>query len=170
MENNPNFIIIPKASDKIHGFLSNDSKHGFTVKDGNTYTYWPTVTHYIEAKKFEGTQYEHAIRKARTVKQVRILSREREVRVTTRDISNCDSVDKCRVYGNRDTRIYIKPTWERDMERHLRTAITAKFKQNVSIYNALLATAPCVIDGVGGINVTVATILMEFRENALNLL
>lgn len=165
---NPNFIIIPKASDKIYGFLCNDSKHGFTEKDGSTYIYWPTVTHYVEAKKFEGTQYEHTIRKAGTVTQVRILSREREVRITTRDVSNCDSIDKCKIYGNRDTRIYIKPTWEAEMKHHLRTAITAKFKQNTSIYNLLIATSPLIIEGIGDINTMVATILMEFRENALN--
>jgi predicted NAD-dependent protein-ADP-ribosyltransferase YbiA (DUF1768 family) len=162
-----NFIVIPKASDKVYGYLSNDSKYGFTEKDGNTYIYWPTVTHYIEAKKFEGTQYEHIIRKARTVTQVKVLSREREIRITTRDISNYDSINTYKVYGNKNVRVQTKPSWESDLDYHLRIAIRAKFKQNTSIYNALVSTIPLIIDGGGSknnnINDVTANILMEIR-------
>lgn len=167
LESNPNFILIPSASHKIYGYMNNDSKHSFTEKEGTTYIRWPTVTHYVEAKKFEGTQYEHTIRKAKTVTQVRILSRERDVRVTTRDVSNFDSVDKRKVYGNKNTLLHIKPSWESEREHHLRVAITAKFKQNSSIYNALLSTAPLIIEGEGAsTDVLTANILMEIRENA----
>ncbi len=165
MQDNPNFIVIPNSSDKIYGYLSNDSKYGFTEKDGSTYIHWPTVTHYIEAKKFEGTQYEHTIRKARTVAQVKVLAREREIRITTRDISNCDSINKCKVYGNKNIRVQAKPSWESEIEYHLRIAIRAKFKQNASIYNALMSTVPLIIDGGGDkINDITANILMEVRE------
>jgi predicted NAD-dependent protein-ADP-ribosyltransferase YbiA (DUF1768 family) len=167
MEDNHNFIVIPKASDKVYGYLSNDSKYGFTEKDGNTYIYWPTVTHYIEAKKFEGTQYEHTIRKACTVAQVRVLSREREIRITTRDISNCDSIDKCKVYGNKDVRVQAKSTWESELDYHLRIAVSAKFKQNISIRNALINSVPLIIEGGSTkINDITANILMEIRESA----
>jgi predicted NAD-dependent protein-ADP-ribosyltransferase YbiA (DUF1768 family) len=166
MQDNPNFIVIPKASDKVYGYLSNDSKYGFTEKDGNTYIYWPTVTHYIEAKKFEGTQYEHIIRKAHTVAQVRVLSREREIRVTTRDISNYNSIDTYKVYGNKDVRVQAKPSWESELDYHLHIAIGAKFKQNISIRNALISTTPLIIDGGGNkSNDITANILMDIRES-----
>jgi predicted NAD-dependent protein-ADP-ribosyltransferase YbiA (DUF1768 family) len=166
---NPNIIQIPNAKDKTYGFLSNDSKHGFTLKDnggsaGAIYTYWPTVTHYIEAKKFEGTQYEDTIRNARTVTQVRILSREREVRVTTPESS--DIVNKQKIYGNKRVMQCPKVITESELEGYLWIALSSKFKYNLSLRNALIATAPRIIEGNSDkISELTAQILMEIREN-----
>src|SRR5207253_10916810 len=68
------FIAIPKSTDRSYGYLSNDSPHAFKDQNG---LFWPTVTHYIEAKKFEGTQYEEDIRKSKTVLQARNKTRGR---------------------------------------------------------------------------------------------
>lgn len=67
-------IIIPAPNDLKYGYLSNDSKYGFFEDD----VYWPTVTHYVEAKKFEGTQYEAEIRSAKTALQAKRKTKERD--------------------------------------------------------------------------------------------
>ena len=54
-------------------FLHNDSNHGFYENE----VWWPTVTHYIEAKKFRGTKYEDEIRNLSTPALVRFKTRER---------------------------------------------------------------------------------------------
>lgn len=168
---NPNIIIIPKANDKLYGFLSNDSKYSFTLKDVYTekYVYWPTVTHYIEAKKFEGTQYEDTIRNAKTVAQVRILSREREIRVTMGDDGNTGNnvniINKQKIYGNKRIMQHLKTTWETDVESLLYIALNAKFTQHTSLRNALMSTAPRIIEGnVDKISDITAQIIMEIRE------
>lgn len=162
-------IVIPKANDKLYGYMSNDSKHGFTIKDGDTYTYWPTVTHYIEAKKFEGTQHETTIRKARTVNQVRVLSREREV-LTTIDAEGGThpTITKCKIYGNKKETIHSKTTWEHELEYHLSVALNHKFKQHTSISDMLLSTSPIpIVSYEGKVSILTAKVLMDIRKNLL---
>lgn len=157
-----NVIIIPSSSDKLFGFLSNDSKHGFTekVEDGS-YVFWQTVTHYIEAKKFEGTQYENEIRIAPTVMQVKRMTRRR-------DISTHEDLDeiKEKTYGNSKNKGFqIKQSWEADLEKLLRIAIHAKFSQNSFLIERLTASSPKIIKGesdkIGSIT---AYIIMELRQ------
>ena len=42
--------------------------------------YWPTVTHYIEAKNLKEHKYEEDIRKTKTVLQVLHKTKEREIK------------------------------------------------------------------------------------------
>src|SRR3989344_4781226 len=80
-------IWIDSKVNESHYFLSNDSSYGFYENLGSRDTtpmiWWPSVTHYIEAKKFEGTQYETTIRKAKTAARARRLTRERSILVTS---------------------------------------------------------------------------------------
>jgi len=161
---------MPKPSDKKYGYLSNDSKYGFTENEDSTFIYWPTVTHYIYAKKFEGTQHEHTIRKARTVNQVRILARERETRATIIEGGVSVTSTKCKVYGNKTLLLHAKSTWEDELEHHIRTALKQKFRQNTSIRDMLVSTVHLIIESdkeSSGceIDKITAVILMEIRES-----
>ena len=59
--------------DSRTSFLSNDSIYPFELDN----KIWPSVTHYVEAKKFEGTQLEEQIRVAPTIFQIKRLTRGR---------------------------------------------------------------------------------------------
>lgn len=160
-------ITIPSSSDKLFGFLSNDSKHGFTEKtEDGMYVFWQTVTHYIEAKKFEGTQYENEIRVAPTVMQVKRMTREREIPVR-RDLDET----KEKTYGNnKGNGFRIKQSWEADLEKLLRIAIHAKFSQNNFLRERLVASSPKIIEGGSDkINSITAHIIMELRQKYVKL-
>lgn len=163
-------ITIPPASDKVHGYLSNDSKYGFIEKsDEGTYVYWQTVTHYIEAKKFEGTQYEDEIRLAKTVMQVKRMTREREVR----DVGSQDFTQVSKKYGMKKIDFQIKQSWEDNLENLLRISIRAKFYQNQSLKEKLLSTSPKTIVGHANdlhsdkVSVSSARVIMEIRQSLL---
>jgi predicted NAD-dependent protein-ADP-ribosyltransferase YbiA (DUF1768 family) len=59
--------------DSRTSFLSNDSIYPFELDN----KIWPSVTHYVEAKKFEGTQLEEQIRAAPTIFEIKKLTRGR---------------------------------------------------------------------------------------------
>jgi len=155
-------ITISHPSDKLFGFLSNDSKHGFTekVEDG-TYIFWQTVTHYIEAKKFEGTQYENEIRIAPTVMQVKRMTRSREISIK----GYLDETGE-KTYGKaKGNSFQIKQSWEGDLEKLLRIAIHAKFSQNNFLIERLVASSPKIIEGGSDkINSITALIITELRQ------
>lgn len=162
-----NVITIPHPSDKLFGFLSNDSKHGFTEKtEDGTYVFWQTVTHYIEAKKFEGTQYENEIRIAPTVMQVKRMTREREIPVR-RELDET----KEKTYGTtKGNGFRIKQSWEGDLEKLLRIAIHAKFSQNNSLRERLVTSSSKIIEGGSDkINSITALIIMELRQKYVKL-
>jgi predicted NAD-dependent protein-ADP-ribosyltransferase YbiA (DUF1768 family) len=161
----PITIFIPKnPRDKFYGYLSNDSKHGFVESFDNDYTYWKTVTHYVEAKKFEGTQYENKIRNARTAILAKRLAKEREVFVTQTN-NGCIPVKKNKIYGagtnNKICKIEARGDWDMLYEDTLRYALNAKFNQNPYIAKLLVSTSPdilvCSDDDMSG------KILMEIR-------
>jgi len=165
-----NIITIPPASDKVFGYLSNDSKYGFIEKsDEGSYVYWQTVTHYIEAKKFEGTQYEDEIRLAKTVMQVKRMTREREVRGT----NNQELSQVSKKYGMKKIDFQIKQSWEADLEKLLRIAIRAKFYQNQSLKEKLLSTSPKTVvgyaDDLSGdkVSFSSAQVIMDLRQSLL---
>ena len=162
-----NVIPIPHPSDKLFGFLSNDSKHGFTERtEDGTYIFWQTVTHYIEAKKFEGTQYENEIRIAPTVMQVKRMTRRREISIK----GDLDEANE-KTYGTaKGNGFQIKQSWEGDLEKLLRIAIHAKFSQNSFLIERLVTSSPKMIEGgPDKINSITAHIIMELRHKYVKL-
>ncbi len=141
-------IKIPTNSRQPNWYLSNDSKYGFIESD----VYWPTVTHFLEAKKFEGTQYEEIIRNTVTVLQAKKKTRERDACVEVNDIperfelprfSNAGTnVKREVIYGKKNLGFKIKPSWQKECVKHIRTAITSKFTHNPKILKILLSTYP----------------------------
>ena len=131
-------IHIPEDLSEQYGFLSNDSNHGFY--DANR-VWWSTVTHYIEAKKFEGTNYENEIRECRTPLQVKRKSRARLSMVIVPRGGSFD-IESREIYGNRNTGATVKEGWKNSNQKRtcLWVAIQAKFKQNLRIQTLLKNT------------------------------
>ena len=100
--------ILFNGSRGAHGFLSNFSSHPIEL-EGKT---WPTVEHYFQAKKFEGTFYEERVREAATPRDAKELGKTRK--------------------------LPLRPDWERVKERVMREALLAKFTQHPELA-ALLA-------------------------------
>lgn len=115
------------------GFLSNQSNYGF-VLDGKR---WPTVEHYIQAKKFEGTQLEEKIRNAKTIHQIKSYIKKRY-----RIIEDPTTGEKIReqVYGQGKDIYKIREDWEEVYPNILEEALRAKFFQNKVLQRKLLET------------------------------
>jgi predicted NAD-dependent protein-ADP-ribosyltransferase YbiA (DUF1768 family) len=186
-------IVIPKPTDKKYGYLSNDSKHGFMEDSYGENVYWPSVTHYIEAKKFEGTQWENEIRKARTVLQAKRMARERVVNIKsyTNSVYNTgDKLSLCNDYGSLEItkkKVYgyssrfarenapdIKSGWNKLVTGYLKTAIRLKFTQNRNLIPLLLSTYPDKIicenienskNDFNNINTVSARLIMQLRDD-----
>ncbi len=128
-----------------NGYLSNFSLHGFSLKG----KYWPTVEHYFQAQKFEGTGHEERIRAARTPKEAKRLGQTRKIR--------------------------LRNDWESIKDDVMRKAVLKKFETHKDIRQFLLSTgdeelvenAPgdaywgCGADGTG--KNMLGRILMEVR-------
>lgn len=125
-------IIFSRPGDTRTGFLSNESKNSFVLEEKR----WPTVEHYLQAKKFDGTQYEEVIREAPTVFQAKKLARGRM------EISaEGGRMTKNRVYGKNSESVYhIREDWSSVEPGILEDAIRAKFTQNKRLQNKLLDT------------------------------
>jgi predicted NAD-dependent protein-ADP-ribosyltransferase YbiA (DUF1768 family) len=178
-------IIVPKSNKFKYGYLSNDSSYGFFEDD----QYWPTVTHYIEAKKFEGTQYEADVRKAKTALQARRKTRERDAiafsnehhlrsneknnNENVKDVESNDySFDSASSYILKERscglkKLGFKPrqNWTHERHKYLATAVALKFKQNKRILDALIATYPLEIVSSDR---QLSTVLTELRETEIN--
>jgi ribA/ribD-fused uncharacterized protein len=113
---------------------------------------WPTVEHYFQAKKFEGTPMEEKIRNAETPKEAKRLGRSNSV-----------------LYKKRDD-------WETIRNDFMLTACLAKFTQHINLKKELMRTGDaelvenaatdyywgCGKDGTG--ENKLGKILMEVRE------
>lgn len=55
-------IYVSSAFDKKYGYLSNDFYYPIKIND----QVFPTVSHYIQSKKYDGTIYEHVLRQKQT--------------------------------------------------------------------------------------------------------
>ena len=93
-----------------YGCFSNFSPHPFKLRGKR----WPTSEHYFQAHKFAGTQYEEAIRKAKSPMIAARMGRSRK-RPLRRD-------------------------WESIKVRVMREAVLAKFQAHDDIREILLAT------------------------------
>jgi len=120
-------IIVTNATNRKYGFMSNSSRYEFELGGKR----WPTVEHYVLAKKFEGTRFEDVIRKSPTVYQARILARGKV------SISNGERVD--RSYGN-EGEYRIKSDWKYNRTKLMKRAIDAKFSQNPRLMERLIKT------------------------------
>ncbi len=137
-------------------FLSNSSNYPFVLDDKT----WPTVDHYVYAKKFEGTQLEDIIREASTVFQAKKLA--------TRCIYifDVDPITKKKVkakgYGQQ-YQYRIRGDWKKIEEQTLRTGIDAKFSNRPSLKKKLLETkAATLIDST---NPLTGPILEKIRRD-----
>ena len=91
-----------------HGYLSNFAPYPMELHG----KLWPTVEHYFQAKKFEGTSIEERIRAAETPREAKELGRTRKLK--------------------------LRADWERVKEPIIREALLAKFTQHPDLA-ALLA-------------------------------
>ena len=102
-------IYFYKTRDK-YGCLSNFSRHGFQLEN----KWWPTSEHYFQAKKFEGTEFEEAVRQ-------------------------CSTPTKAAALG-RDRALPLRSDWENVKNDIMRKAVYEKFTQNEDIKKLLLET------------------------------
>jgi ribA/ribD-fused uncharacterized protein len=93
-----------------YGCLSNFSRHGILMDD----TWWPTVEHYFQAQKFEGTSYAEQIHRATTPKQAAQLGRSRKVS--------------------------LRADWEQVKDEIMLAAVQRKFETHEALRELLLAT------------------------------
>ena len=117
--------------DSRTGFLSDGSKYSFILDEKR----WPTVEHYIQAKKFEGTQYVEEIRGAPTVYQATRLAKPREILF----INDSGKISKKIAYG-KNGEYNIRKDWGKCHSSILKEAISAKFTQNKRLTKRLLDT------------------------------
>ena len=96
------YITVPKPNHKTYGWLSNDSHFGFIINS----LYYPTVTHYIESKKFEGLNYEEEIRKTKTAIAAKHKTRSREAMIIS--TMPKDEKKKLEEIEDLETNMYIK--------------------------------------------------------------
>lgn len=94
----------------VYGYLSNFSRHGFSL-DG---VWWPTSEHYFQAQKFAGTKHVEAVRCVRTPKEAAAIGRDR--------------------------RRPLRADWEQVKDDVMRAAVRAKFCAHADLRAALLAT------------------------------
>jgi len=124
-------IEIPAADDPTLGWLSNSSKHPFVVDS----LQYPTVEHFLLAKKFEGTTLEEQIRTSRSLHSARLLTNPKSVI----DVDSGVAV-KNTVYG-KERNFSVREDWNQVYYGYLETALTLKFKQHPALKKKLMALA-----------------------------
>ena len=111
-------------NDKTTGYLSCISNHGFSL-DGK---WWPTVMHYVHAKKFDGSMFENIIRRAETPWRLKILLKPK-------------IIEGQKVYGlEKDQCFHMRTDWKQVEKQVMFDAILAKFTQHKSIRKKLIET------------------------------
>ena len=98
-----------------HGCFSNFA-YSPLVLNGAT---WPSVEHYFQAQKFPDTDYEEAIRKAKSPAKAKGMGRTRRYR--------------------------LRKDWERVKDGIMREAVLAKFTQHDELRAILLGTGDAVL-------------------------
>lgn len=154
-------ITIPDSKDTVLGYLNNSNIHFPFVLENKT---WPTVEHYVLAKRFEGTTLEEEIRKAKNVYKARFLAKP------TRIIIEEDGrIVKKVVYGSKaSTWCTIREDWgdEKELE-YLEKAIRAKFRQNKKAMVRLLKTEGIRIINNTSLFLSTGSILEKIRDEFL---
>ena len=144
-----NKILFYKTGD-LYGAFSNFAKYPIIV---NAKLY-PTCEHYFQSKKFENTEYEELIIKAKTAKECATLGRNKSYP--------------------------LRSDWETVKEDVMLTALKAKFTQHEELTKLLLSTEDKELvehttkdsywaDGGGGTGKNrLGILLMELRNNLKN--
>lgn len=140
-----NTINFYKTTEK-YGPFSNFSRHPVTLKG----KVWPTSEHYFQAMKFEGTEYEEA------------------VRLTTSPAAAA--------YVGRDRTLPLRKDWEQVKDDIMREVVRAKFTQHPPLRELLISTGDAILvehtandfywgdGGDGSGKNMLGKILMEIRE------
>ena len=137
-------------------FLSNSSNYPFVLDDKT----WPTVDHYVCAKKFEGTQLEDIIRETSTVFQAKKLATRCKYVFDTDPITE----KKIRVKGYGQQYQYrIRDDWEKMEGQILRDGINAKFVKRPSLKKKLLETKSATL--IDSSNSLTGPILENIRQD-----
>jgi predicted NAD-dependent protein-ADP-ribosyltransferase YbiA (DUF1768 family) len=134
---------IPHPTDKKGGYLSAASaSYPFTL-DGKL---WPSVEHYMLAKRFEGSTLEEAIRTAKTVYIARHLANPRHTLIEHDEgqgqgqkMLSKGTLKRVIRYGQ-DRSVDIRSDWALQDGLALYRSTTAKFEQHPKIKKRLLAT------------------------------
>ena len=137
-------------------FLSNGSNYPFVLDDKT----WPTVDHYVYAKKFEGTQLEDIIRGTSTVFQAKKLATRCKYVFDTDPIAE----KKIRVKGYGQQYQYrVRDDWEEMEGQILRDGINAKFVKRPSLKKKLLETKSATL--IDASNSLTGPILEDIRQD-----
>jgi len=137
-------------------FLSNSSNYPFVLDDKT----WPTVDHYVYAKKFEGTQFEDIIRESSTVFQAKKLATRCKYVLDVDPITE----KKIRVKGYGQQYQYrIRDDWKNSEERTLRAGINAKFANRPALKKKLLETKTAAL--IDSTNPLTGPILESIRKD-----
>lgn len=125
-------IVVPSPTDTRYGFLSPSSRHAFNIEG----KIWPTVTHFMIAKQFEGTMLEEEVRKTDSVTLAKSMARPRSIIV-----DNDERVIKKIVYGS-NKNYEMRSDWKNTSVQleYLRIATSAKFDQNSRLRRKLIDT------------------------------
>jgi predicted NAD-dependent protein-ADP-ribosyltransferase YbiA (DUF1768 family) len=154
-----NVIDYRSVRDPLTGFLNNDSATSFVLDEKR----WPSVTHYVEAKKFEGTHFEDIIRRAPTVFQARRLTKEKSIFNVNED----GSTSKVRVYGIGNN-YYMRDDWKTSYPQILEEGIRAKFDQNSNLRKYLIETGTYKLQGGDSLTDNILTKLRNQYQREFN--
>ena len=131
-----NIINFSESSDRRTGFMSSESRHSFIIDEKR----WPTVEHYVQAKRFQGTLYEDELRKAPNVFQLHRMVKGRKIRKTD---SSGELVGSETVYGKK--RYHSRRDWDDVKDDILEEAMQAKFDQNPRLQERLKETGSAML-------------------------
>lgn len=152
-------------------FLDNDFICNFNDENGGV---WKSVTHYINAKKFEGTQYEEEIRNCESGIVVKLKSKEttypcitftpKGVVINTNKVigPNINTGPKLVTSNNENSKHkkgVVNPS-DKFINTNLKIALKLKF--NGRLYDSLVNTRPHLI--ISRPNPLLGKILMKMRD------
>jgi predicted NAD-dependent protein-ADP-ribosyltransferase YbiA (DUF1768 family) len=153
-------LFVHSKMDRKYYFLYNRSNYGFyeTFEEGQK-RWWPSVTHYLVSKKFEGTQFEEVIRKTSTPRKAQKLARERIV-----FFSSDDCFEKRKIYGTKENACTPRSDWKKVESKYLYEAHRNKFKTYPHLKKLFIATHPQIIESLDDKNQT-GKVLMKLRSD-----
>lgn len=127
-------IVIPGPLDPRLGYLNKSNIHFPFVLENKT---WPTIEHFILAKRFEGTTLEEEIRKSKNIYKARILAKPSRI-----IIEEDGRIIKKIVYGSSNQGwCTLREDWGSTKElEYLEMATRSKFFQNKKAMTRLIKT------------------------------